>query len=252
MDGIELCARIRNDERYADLPIIMVTARDDVGSLSNALTAGANYFVAKPLDRDALVAHMQAAMRQKGELDRRREREIDLLHFMSSWSERRATVWMEETTGLFVGEVAEAYIAAVGPQSAVMSVLAIMVDGLGGQRDRHGEEAARCMLAEVARAIRQTSATIGTIAAAYPNGTIVVVFPDLGATGASLLAERIRAEAGKLEIGACRGSHVSLSVAAATGRVTKGVERSQLLTRAMSHVDELAAAGGDRVGILEL
>src|ERR1700734_722860 len=42
MDGVEACARIRNDERYADLPIIMVTALDDMNSLANAFVAGAS------------------------------------------------------------------------------------------------------------------------------------------------------------------------------------------------------------------
>src|SRR5262249_12486387 len=41
MDGVEACARIRNDPRYADLPIIMVTSVDDVNSLANAFVAGA-------------------------------------------------------------------------------------------------------------------------------------------------------------------------------------------------------------------
>src|SRR3984957_12128702 len=41
MDGVEVCARIRNDRRYADLPIIMVTSLDDMNSLSNAFVAGA-------------------------------------------------------------------------------------------------------------------------------------------------------------------------------------------------------------------
>src|ERR1700733_11607099 len=41
MDGVEACARIRNDVRYADLPIIIVTALDDMNSLNNAFVAGA-------------------------------------------------------------------------------------------------------------------------------------------------------------------------------------------------------------------
>src|SRR5665213_4591153 len=36
IDGIEACAQIRNDTRYADVPIIMVTAANDMDSLSNA------------------------------------------------------------------------------------------------------------------------------------------------------------------------------------------------------------------------
>ena len=39
MDGIEACARMRNDARYADIPIIMVTSVDDLDSLANAFVA---------------------------------------------------------------------------------------------------------------------------------------------------------------------------------------------------------------------
>ena len=40
VDGIEACARIRSDARYADIPIIMVTSVDDIDSLANAFVAG--------------------------------------------------------------------------------------------------------------------------------------------------------------------------------------------------------------------
>src|SRR5579863_150846 len=36
MDGIETCARIRSDPRYADVPIIMLTMLADMDSLANA------------------------------------------------------------------------------------------------------------------------------------------------------------------------------------------------------------------------
>ena len=40
IDGIEACARIRSDPRYADFPIIMVTSLADMDSLANAFVAG--------------------------------------------------------------------------------------------------------------------------------------------------------------------------------------------------------------------
>ena len=110
MDGVETCARIRNDPRYADLPIIMVTALDDMNSLSNAFVAGATDYVTKPVNRIELVARVRAALRLKQELDRRQARERELLTFLSSWGDRRAGVWIDEATGLFVGEAAEAYL----------------------------------------------------------------------------------------------------------------------------------------------
>jgi DNA-binding response OmpR family regulator len=63
MDGVEACARIRNDPRYADLPIIMVTALDDMNSLANAFVAGATDYVTKPVNRVELVARVRAALR---------------------------------------------------------------------------------------------------------------------------------------------------------------------------------------------
>jgi DNA-binding response OmpR family regulator len=61
MNGIEACARIRKDERYAKLPIIMLTALHDVESLSDAFIAGATDYIAKPFTLAELVARVQAA-----------------------------------------------------------------------------------------------------------------------------------------------------------------------------------------------
>ena len=71
MDGVEACARIRNDARYADMPIIMVTSLDDMDSLANAFVAGATDYITKPVNRVELVARVRAALRLKQELDRR-------------------------------------------------------------------------------------------------------------------------------------------------------------------------------------
>src|ERR1700689_2910823 len=71
MDGVEACARARNDARYADLPIIMVTSLDDMNSLSNAFVAGATDYVTKPVNRVELVARVRASLKLKQELDRR-------------------------------------------------------------------------------------------------------------------------------------------------------------------------------------
>src|ERR1700683_4645240 len=112
MDGFECCARVRNDARYTDIPIIMVTSLDDMDSLANAFVAGASDYITKPVNRVELLARVRAALKLKSELERRQARERELLVFMSSWGERRASLWVDDATGLFVGEVAEAYLMA--------------------------------------------------------------------------------------------------------------------------------------------
>jgi CheY-like chemotaxis protein len=65
MDGIEACARIRCDSRYADTPIIMLTAIDDLDSLTNAFVAGASDYITKPIDRVELLERVQATLKLK-------------------------------------------------------------------------------------------------------------------------------------------------------------------------------------------
>src|SRR5258706_1092965 len=73
VDGIEACARMRSDARYADTPIIMVTSVDDVASLGSAFVAGASDYITKPVKRVELLARDRPALKLKAELDRRQQ-----------------------------------------------------------------------------------------------------------------------------------------------------------------------------------
>jgi PleD family two-component response regulator len=252
MDGVETCARIRNDPHYADLPIIMVTSLDDMGTLNNAFVAGATDYVTKPVNRMELIARVRAALRLKAELDRRQERERELLGFLSSWGNRRASLWIDEATGLFVGEVAEAYLtSATGYESnEAMSILALTIDRIDGYRTAHGDTAANGVLAQVARAVRRLAANIGIVAASYRNGMIILVAPEFGANSARELGEALHSTISKLRLPNSESvvsDHVTASVATVTGKVKGSIERVHLLTQAIAKVQDAAGAGGNRV-----
>jgi phosphoserine phosphatase RsbU/P len=252
MDGVETCARIRNDPRCADLPVIMVTSLDDMTSLSNAFVAGANDYITKPINRVELIARVRAALKLKQELDRRQERERELLSFLSSWGGRRAGLWVDETTGMFVGEVAEAYLsAACGCRSGEeISVVAMMLDRFDVYSATNGDAAARGVIAEVSRAVRRHAATIGVVAASYRNGMIVIVAPEVGTKAARELGEKLRTTVARLHMPnpeSVVSDYVTASVVAITGQVKRAVDRVHLLTQAIAQVQDAAAAGGDRV-----
>jgi DNA-binding response OmpR family regulator len=50
MDGFEALGRLRADPRFAALPVIVVTGREDVAAVDRAFEAGATSFVIKPLN----------------------------------------------------------------------------------------------------------------------------------------------------------------------------------------------------------
>lgn len=246
MDGVETCSRIRNDDRWVDLPIIMVTSLDDEGSLNSAFAAGANDYITKPINRTELIARVRAALRLKAELDRRAARERELLNFLSTWGDRRASLWIDETTGLFVGEVAEAYLAAATGDEAnnTISILALKLDHLDAYGALHGEQAAQRALAQVGSAIRRHAASIGVVSAAYRNGMIVVVAPELGADSARRLGEELHTVVSSELVAP---GNLTASIAAITGRVKRDIDRMHLLTQAIARVQDVAGAGGNRV-----
>lgn len=62
VDGIEVCRRLRAGD--PSLPILLLTARDDVDDEIVGLDAGADDYVTKPFSFEALNAHVRALLRR--------------------------------------------------------------------------------------------------------------------------------------------------------------------------------------------
>lgn len=60
MDGLEVCRRVRE---ISDVPIIMLTAKDDVEDKVNGLDIGADDYLTKPFAIQELFARVRAALR---------------------------------------------------------------------------------------------------------------------------------------------------------------------------------------------
>ncbi|MCX6916074.1 MAG: response regulator [Verrucomicrobia bacterium] len=66
MDGFEVCRRLKADEALRSIPVIFLTAlRTDRESRVQALQAGADAFLSKPLDEQELVAQVRAMAKVK-------------------------------------------------------------------------------------------------------------------------------------------------------------------------------------------
>ncbi|MEQ1831697.1 MAG: response regulator [Candidatus Eisenbacteria bacterium] len=55
MDGLEVLQRLRADEHYAELPVVMVATEHEFARLDEAFTAGANEYLMKPFDAQSLL-----------------------------------------------------------------------------------------------------------------------------------------------------------------------------------------------------
>jgi len=62
MNGLELVKKVRADERFVDLPIIMVTTEGGKTEVITALKAGVNNYIVKPFTPQVLKEKLGAVM----------------------------------------------------------------------------------------------------------------------------------------------------------------------------------------------
>ena len=68
IDGFETCRRIKEDEKYRHIPVIMITALGSKADRIRGIEMGADEFLAKPFDHGEVLARVKMLLRTK-ELD---------------------------------------------------------------------------------------------------------------------------------------------------------------------------------------
>jgi len=78
LDGVSACRQLKQAQHLRDIPIIMVTANNDLTNLKEAFAAGAMDYINKPVKSVELLARVSSALALKHEMDCRKEREQEL------------------------------------------------------------------------------------------------------------------------------------------------------------------------------
>lgn len=71
MDGIELCHAIKSDIKISHIPVIMLTAKNDIEHIKKGLTEGADDYIAKPFNLDILKLRINKILKWKQECHRK-------------------------------------------------------------------------------------------------------------------------------------------------------------------------------------
>ncbi len=64
MDGLDFCKKLRQMKKYADIPVIILTARSEESDIVSGLEFGANDYITKPFSPRVLIARIRAQLRR--------------------------------------------------------------------------------------------------------------------------------------------------------------------------------------------
>ncbi|HEG44336.1 MAG TPA: response regulator [Phycisphaerales bacterium] len=65
MSGFEVCRRLKNDPGTSHIPIIMVTALNELGDIERAIDSGTDDFLSKPVNKWELVTRVRTMLKLK-------------------------------------------------------------------------------------------------------------------------------------------------------------------------------------------
>ncbi len=250
IDGPALCRLIREDKRDAYTYFIFLTALGDKGHLLAGLAAGADDYLAKPLDREELQVRLASAYRmtrlykrlaaQKEQLEKLNERlfqesrEDPLTHLGNR-------LRLEEDL-----DVLQARSLRYGHSYAVALC---DVDLFKEYNDRYGHPAGDRVLEKVAWAIMRNRRS-GDTAYRYGGEEFLIVLPEQTLEAAASTADHIRKTVENLRIP--HESNVPpglVTISAGVAALSKGDPKStdELLQQADTAMYKAKEAGRNRV-----
>ncbi|MBW3534942.1 MAG: EAL domain-containing protein [Gemmatimonadetes bacterium] len=237
MDGLELCRRIRDTPDAEDTIILFVTGAERREALEDALEAGANDYVVKPVD-DRVHVRLAIAERQVRKLrDRRRiERELE-----------KGSLY-DPVTGLpnrslLLDRLDRAARRAARPANDhLFGILLIDVHGFREVNDVHGREAGDRVLAEVGARLSHCIRTTDTAARMVSDEFALLLDGMRDVSDPTRVAQRVHealtrpfsVDGGEIALGAAIGIAISLT----------GYERSEDVVRDAQQALQRARAEG--------
>lgn len=70
MDGLQVCQRLREDEDWRQIPVILLTAKDDMETRARGMALGVSEYLTKPINKRELFSRVAAQIHSR-ELNRK-------------------------------------------------------------------------------------------------------------------------------------------------------------------------------------
>ncbi len=242
-DGLDLLVQYRNAPSLREVPIIVLSSKEDPQVKSAAFSAGANDYLVKLPDEIELLARIRYHSRSYLTLLQRDEAYRALRESQQQLLDTNLVlqrlIKSDGLTGLanrrYFDEYLELEWSRALREQSELSLLMIDVDYFKAYNDQNGHVDGDDVLRRVGDTLRASCSRSTDLVARYGGEEFAVIMPSTAAGGARLQAEKIRRAIEALEIPhdlPNPGSSISVSIGLATLRPSMGSEPLSLVIKA--------------------
>lgn len=195
IDGYALVNDYRADEQTRDIPVIVLSTKEDPKDKSKAFERGANDYLVKLPDRIELIARIRAHSRSYLAHQALREMQARL---EKSNAELKKLSCMDGLTGIFNRRRFDEFLHKECLRSArddtPLSLILIDIDSFKPYNDHYGHLAGDDCLRQVARALDEVVHRAADLTARYGGEEFAVVLPNTDSEGAERIAQALCAK----------------------------------------------------------
>jgi two-component system cell cycle response regulator len=245
-DALRFCSHLRSNESTRHLPILLVISDTDIARLAKGLDIGVNDYIARPYDRNELLARVRTQVRRRRFQDRLRQ----------NYQRGLEMALTDSLTGVYNRRYMNTHLPSVMSQAAAagkpLALFMIDIDHFKRVNDTYGHPAGDEVLRAVARRIADTVRQIDTVAR-MGGEEFVVLMPDAGADVAIKVAERLRQAVAEDSVPEMRapGGKIAVTISIGVAVMRPGETGDALIQRADTALYRAKQTGRDRVEVDE-
>lgn len=261
-NGVEICRKLKMEPCFKDIPIIMVTGRDDDSTLEEAFAAGAMDYIKKPISRVELLARVSSALKVRKEIKERNAREKELQETTRKLKEANKELEkmasLDGLTGLanrrLFDDLLEKEWKRARREGHQLGLIMVDIDHFKYYNDAYGHQAGDECLKKVAGKMSELLYRPGDTAARYGGEEFAAILPEADREGVGEVAERIRQGIKDLELehkDSPVSSYVTVSIGAAYTESCQEAAAENLVEAADQALYSAKEDGRDNVKIAE-
>ena len=192
MDGFETCRLLKGNQETRYIPVIMVTALNEIEDKIKGIEAGADDFITKPFNKLELLARVKSLLRMKNLHDQLQDKIKQLEEAKERLRELAVT---DGLTSLYNYRYFKEFLAQElrrgERHNTNVSVVMIDIDFFKNYNDSYGHLAGDEVLRILARLMRENIRSID-LAARYGGEEFALVLPETNKSAARIVANKIK------------------------------------------------------------
>ncbi|CAN2050582.1 two-component system, chemotaxis family, response regulator WspR [Candidatus Magnetomoraceae bacterium gMMP-1] len=201
MDGYEVCRRLKADERTKSIPIIFISALEDISNKINAFDVGCVDYISKPFKEELVLARIKAHLAMHG---LQKKLKIQNQYLCQEIKKLRRLASLDGLTQIANRRHFDEYLKREWKrrkrEQESLSLIMCDIDYFKLYNDTYGHPAGDEILRQIAKVIERAARRPADLAARYGGEEFVIVLPNTDAEGALKVAQFIFEDVNNLKI----------------------------------------------------